>query len=85
MKAGRALGVPLATTALVQELFAALRVKGRGRLDHSSIIAFRLRPSSLPSHAGDRRVELLSFVISDPMLFDQIHGRVPSRKLPLLP
>jgi 2-hydroxy-3-oxopropionate reductase len=38
MEAGRALGVPLPTTALVQELFSALRVKGRGQLDHSSII-----------------------------------------------
>ncbi len=38
MEAGRALGVPLPTTALVQELFNALRVKGRGGLDHSGII-----------------------------------------------
>ncbi len=38
MEAGRALGVPLPTTALVQELFSALRVKGRGGLDHSGVI-----------------------------------------------
>ncbi len=38
MEAGRALGVPLPTTAVVQELFNALRVKGRGELDHSGII-----------------------------------------------
>ena len=38
MEAGRALGVPLPTTAVVQELFNALRVKGRGGLDHSGII-----------------------------------------------
>ncbi len=38
MEAGRALSVPLPTTALVQELFTALRVKGRGGLDHSGII-----------------------------------------------
>lgn len=38
MEAARALGVPVPTTAVVQELFSALRVKGRGGLDHSAII-----------------------------------------------
>jgi 2-hydroxy-3-oxopropionate reductase len=38
MEAARALGVPLPTTAVVQELFNALRVKGRGQLDHSAVI-----------------------------------------------
>jgi 2-hydroxy-3-oxopropionate reductase len=38
MEAGRALGVPLPCTALVQELFGALRVRGRGGLDHSGVI-----------------------------------------------
>jgi 2-hydroxy-3-oxopropionate reductase len=38
MEAARALGVPLPTTAVVQELFKALRVKGRGGLDHSAVI-----------------------------------------------
>jgi len=38
MEAARELGVPLPTTALVQELFAALRVRGRGGLDHSGVI-----------------------------------------------
>jgi 2-hydroxy-3-oxopropionate reductase len=38
MEAARALGVPVPTTAVVQELFNALRVKGRGGLDHSAII-----------------------------------------------
>jgi 2-hydroxy-3-oxopropionate reductase len=38
MEAGRSLGVPLPTTALVQELFSALRVKGRGQMDHSGVI-----------------------------------------------
>jgi len=38
MESGRALGVPLPTTALVQELFAALRARGRGGLDHSAVI-----------------------------------------------
>src|SRR5262249_60539992 len=35
MESARALGVPLPTTAAVQELFSALRVKGLGGLDHS--------------------------------------------------
>jgi len=38
MESARALGVPLPTTAVVQELFNALRVKGRGGLDHSAVI-----------------------------------------------
>lgn len=38
MEAGQSLGVPLPTTALVRELFAALRVKGRGQLDHSAVV-----------------------------------------------
>jgi len=38
MESARALGVPLPTTAIVQELFNALRVKGRGGLDHSGVI-----------------------------------------------
>ena len=38
MESARALGVPLPTTAAVQELFSALRVKKRGGLDHSGVI-----------------------------------------------
>jgi 2-hydroxy-3-oxopropionate reductase len=38
MESARALGVPVPTTAVVQELFSAMRVKGRGGLDHSGII-----------------------------------------------
>ena len=38
MEAGRALGVPLPATAVVQELFNALRVRGRGGLDHSGVV-----------------------------------------------
>ena len=38
MQSSRALGVPLPATAAVQELFSALRVKGRGGLDHSGVI-----------------------------------------------
>ena len=38
MESARALGVPLPATAAVQELFSAMRVKGRGGLDHSGMI-----------------------------------------------
>ncbi|HEV8587048.1 MAG TPA: 2-hydroxy-3-oxopropionate reductase [Methylomirabilota bacterium] len=38
MESSRSLGVPLPATAVVQELFNAMRVKGRGGLDHSGII-----------------------------------------------
>jgi 2-hydroxy-3-oxopropionate reductase len=38
MESARALGVPLPTTAIVQELFGAVRAKGRGGLDHSAVI-----------------------------------------------
>jgi 2-hydroxy-3-oxopropionate reductase len=38
MESARTLGVPLPATAVVQELFNAMRVRGRGGLDHSGII-----------------------------------------------
>jgi len=38
MESARVLGVPLPATAAIQELFNAMRVKGRGGLDHSGII-----------------------------------------------
>jgi len=38
MESAHALGVPVPATATVQELFNALRVKGRGGLDHSAVI-----------------------------------------------
>ena len=38
MESSRALGVPLPCTAVVQELFNAMRVKGKGGLDHSGVI-----------------------------------------------
>ncbi len=38
MESARELGVPLPTTAAVQELFSALRVRGQGGLDHSAVI-----------------------------------------------
>ena len=38
--AARSVGVPVPTAALVEQFFAALRVHGRGGLDHSSIVTF---------------------------------------------
>ena len=38
MDTARALGVPLPATAVVQELFSAVRVRGGGGLDHSGVI-----------------------------------------------
>src|SRR2546425_636070 len=38
MESAHALGVPVPATATVQELFNALRVQGRGGLDHSAVI-----------------------------------------------
>jgi 2-hydroxy-3-oxopropionate reductase len=38
MNAGKTTGVPLPVTALVQQLFEALAVAGRGDLDHSSLV-----------------------------------------------
>ena len=51
MESSRALGVPLPCTALVQELFNALRVKGRGELDHSGIITLLEELAGLPVDA----------------------------------
>jgi 2-hydroxy-3-oxopropionate reductase len=51
MESSRALGVPLPTTAVVQELFNALRVKGRGGLDHSGIITLIEELAGLPESA----------------------------------
>jgi 2-hydroxy-3-oxopropionate reductase len=36
--AARSVGVPVPTAALVEQFFAALRVRGRGGLDHSSVV-----------------------------------------------
>ena len=38
--AAAAIGVPIPTTAVVQQFFAALRAKGRGEYDHSGVITF---------------------------------------------
>jgi len=51
MEASRALGVPLPATAVVQELFSALRVKGKGGLDHSGIITLIEELAGLPEPA----------------------------------
>ena len=49
MESARALGVPLPATAVVQELFSALRVKGRGELDHSGIITLLEDLAGIPA------------------------------------
>jgi 2-hydroxy-3-oxopropionate reductase len=51
MESSRALGVPLPCTAVVQELFNALRVKGRGGLDHSGVITLLEDLAGLPEKA----------------------------------
>jgi len=51
MESGRALGVPLPCTAIVQELFNAMRVKGRGGLDHSGVITLLEELAGLPSQS----------------------------------
>jgi 2-hydroxy-3-oxopropionate reductase len=49
MESARALGVPLPATAVVQELFSALRVKDRGGLDHSAVITLLEDLAGLPA------------------------------------
>jgi 2-hydroxy-3-oxopropionate reductase len=51
MESSRALGVPLPCTAVVQELFNAMRVKGRGGLDHSGVITLIEELAGLPSQS----------------------------------
>src|SRR6185295_3238464 len=38
--AARSVGVPIPTAAFIEQMFAALRVRGRGGLDHSGVITF---------------------------------------------
>src|SRR2546430_2200874 len=57
MESARALGVPLPATAAVQELFSALRVKGRGGLDHSGVITL-LEDLAGPSRGGPPSIAL---------------------------
>ena len=49
MESARALGVPLPATAVVQELFSAMRVKGRGGLDHSGVITLLEELAGIPT------------------------------------
>jgi 2-hydroxy-3-oxopropionate reductase len=49
MESARTLGVPLPATAVVQELFSALRVKGRGELDHSAVITLLEDLAGIPA------------------------------------
>ena len=52
MEAGKALGVPLPTTSVVQELFHALRIRGRGGLDHSGVITLLEELAGIGTKAG---------------------------------
>src|SRR5436305_7262820 len=49
MESSRALGVPLPCTAVVQELFNALRGKGKGGLDHSGVITLLEELAGMPN------------------------------------
>jgi 2-hydroxy-3-oxopropionate reductase len=51
MESARELGVPLPCTAVVQELFNALRVKGKGGLDHSGVITLLEELAGIPEKA----------------------------------
>jgi 2-hydroxy-3-oxopropionate reductase len=51
MESSRALGVPLPCTAVVQELFNALRVRGKGGLDHSAVITLLEELAGVPARA----------------------------------
>ena len=51
MESSRALGVPLPTTAVVQELFNAMRVKGKGGLDHSGVITLLEELAGVPEQS----------------------------------
>ena len=51
MEASRTLGVPVPCTAIVQELFNAVRVKGGGGLDHSGIITLLEELAGIPGKA----------------------------------
>ena len=52
MEAGKALGVPLPTTAVVQELFHTLSIRGRGGLDHSGVITLLEELAGIGAKAG---------------------------------
>jgi len=52
MEAGKALGVPLPTTSVVQELFHTLRIRGRGGLDHSGVITLLEELAGIGTKAG---------------------------------
>lgn len=51
MESARELGVPLPCTAVIQELFNALRVKGKGGLDHSGVITLLEELAGIPEKA----------------------------------
>src|SRR5438270_9092846 len=52
--AARSVGVPIPTAAFVEQLFAALRVRGRGGLDHSGVITLFEDLAGVQVRRGDQ-------------------------------
>ena len=50
-ESARELGVPIPMTAVVQELFNAMRVKGKGGLDHSGVITLLEELAGVPERS----------------------------------
>ncbi len=55
-EAARSVGVPIPTAALVEQLFAALRIRGRGGLDHSGVITLFEDLAGVQVRRGDQPV-----------------------------
>ncbi len=53
--AARSIGVPIPTAAFVEQLFAALRVRGRGGLDHSGVVTLFEDLAGVQVRRGDTR------------------------------
>src|SRR6266566_425068 len=53
-EAARSVGVPIPTAALVEQLFAALRIRGRGGLDHSGVITLFEDLAGVQVRRGDQ-------------------------------
>jgi len=55
-EAARSVGVPIPTAAFVEQLFAALRIRGRGGLDHSGVITLFEDLAGVQVRRGDQPV-----------------------------
>ena len=53
-EAARSVGVPIPTAAFVEQLFAALRIRGRGGLDHSGVITLFEDLAGVQVRRGDQ-------------------------------